>query len=1438
MNNTLIDLLFNCLNKNELRFFEDSSIDRVKYFKSSKLIEIEVTLNKLIPLSIYDKVNEFFQNAYKSDVKLNVCYKNKEIEISLFLSYFYSFIRTNSYKANFGDCIPVLEDDKVVLFFESNALLDSALSVKNEFEEYLRNYAIEVELVFDVKEINYLAEDREYKTIITNEPKKVEKNLNQPRKKGEYLALRIKDLQTPIEQVKIEGKIFKIDNRKTKYGKYIQSLGIVGENGACYAKRFESSRNNAEMIESTKVNQWYTFFGNYQMDNYTRSMNFTIDKMEPLAPKESDIEDNEPMKRVEFHTHSNRSEMDGVSEVEELVELAFKLGHKGLALTDHMVIQGFPKAQNTVKRLLKANPDKEFKMVYGVEMNMVDEKQTIVHNATDDKLKDIEYVVFDVETTGLSAKYDHIIEFAATAIKNDMVVDTLNMFIKPPVSIPAKITALTNIRDSDVKDAKTFSEVKDDILNFFKGRVLVAHNAMFDYDFINEELKRLDEEPITNPIIDTLAMARNYIRGKRSYRLGVLANHFKIEYRDNAAHRADYDVNILVNVFQRLRNEAYNNNVVSLIDLQNDQDENAFTRLFKNHIVALAKNQKGLKDLFKLVSISNTDNLAVFGKANSKSSGEENVAEPRIIRSNINKYRENILIGSACLNGEIFELAMNKGDEKLEEYLKFYDYIEVQPLENYRPLVEKCLMEDTSRLQLVVERIIKTAIKLNLMVIASGDVHYAKKEDKIARDVYIQSQGIGGSRHPLYISDSIRRYNSTNPDQHYRTTDEMLKAFEWLDDEKLAFDIVIKNTNALLNEFEDVYPIHNDLFPPTIEGSTQKLKDVCYETAHRLYGETLPEIIVERLERELKSIIGNGYDVIYYISHLLVKKSNEDGYLVGSRGSVGSSFAATMSGITEVNPLPPHYLCPNCQKSIWIEDKTVISGYDLADKECECGGIMKGEGQDIPFETFLGFEGDKVPDIDLNFSGEYQEHAHLFTREVFGDQHVFRAGTISTVQAKTAYGYVLGYNEMMNIDDMSSAYKEYLSTLCEGVKRTTGQHPGGIIVIPSDKDVYDFTPVQFPANNPESVWKTTHFDFHDIHDNVLKLDILGHVDPTVMRFLQNVSGIDPTTIPMNDEKVLSLFGGISALNIDERNYNEATGACGLPEFGTKFVRKMLEQTKPSKFSELVCISGLSHGTDVWLNNAEELVKAGNTLQQVIGCRDDIMSDLIKYGLENKEAFDIMESVRKGKGLRPNWIESMHKNNVPEWYIDSCQKIKYMFPKAHAVAYVTMAVRVAWFKVYYPHFYYASYFSKRCDAYEIETMVKDSASIAKRMSELNHKILSREASAKESNIYGTLEICFEMVNRGYRMLNIDIDRSLATEFKIDENDHHNIIPPFTILDGLGDNVAISIVEAREKQPFLSIEDLKSRTLLSTTLTDKLQALNCLDHLDESNQISLF
>ena len=1279
------------------------------------------------------------------------------------------------------------------------------------------------------------------------------KSYSRKMKKESWPVIRLKDVRDPADDVQFIGTVFKkedIEIRST--GHLIQNLSVFDGEDAILVKRFEGRNFTREELDAVHENDRVHVYGSIIYDTYAKDLvcqAAQIDKLDPVKTVDPAAD-----KRIELHCHTNMSEMDGVCETPDIIKYVWDLGHEGVAITDHADVQGFVKAFNTAAALKKSDPGRKFKIALGCEMNMVDDQLTIVRNGDDQKLSEAEYVCYDLETTGLSCHFDHIIEFGAVKMKNQTVIDRKQMFIKPPVPIPYAITRKTNITNDMVKDAKSFDEAADELVAWIGDAVLVAHNATFDYFFLNEELRNSGRKPLLNPVIDTLDLARAVLPERRAYRLGNIARYYRISYDEETAHRADYDAEELANVFLCLLKDAgeekkdsegrlVHGRADTIRQLQEQVPaEQAFLKARRSHINVLAKDQHGIKDLYQLVTLSNTKYLSVMGKASGKD-GTEVVSEPRITRSELEKHHEHLLFGSACLNGEVFELACNADDERLARAVDFYDYIELQPLDNYSTYIAMGNLPGNDRLKAVQKRILAMAAKEGKPVAATSDAHYCTKDQKRFRDVYIMNQGVGGVTHPLFIRDDELRLKTENPDQHIRLTDEMKNEFAWLQDPDLVDQIVVENPHRIFGWIAEARPVPEGTFPPSIEGSSEKLSAVCYKTAHEVYGEPLPEIVEARLKKELNAIIEHGYSVVYYIAHLLVKKSNEDGYLVGSRGSVGSSFVATMSGITEVNPLKPHYVCPKCHHCEWIEDPEVRSGFDLPDKACpECGTVMKGNGQNIPFETFLGFHGDKVPDIDLNFSNEYQAKAHAFTKTVFGDTHVYRAGTIGTVAEKTAYGYVSGYCEKMNIQNMRRTFKDYLAHGCENVKRTTGQHPGGIIVIPNDKDASDFTPVQYPANDPNSEWKTTHFDFHDIHDNVLKFDILGHVDPTAMRLLQSISGIDPKSIPMNDPDTLSLFSSDRALKADPRVYHQETGALGLPEFGTKTTRRVLEITRPKKFSDLVIISGLSHGTDVWAGNAQTLIEQGHTLEEVIGCRDDIMTYLLGKNLEPKHAFDIMEHVRKGKGLKSDEEQDMKDHNVPEWYIESCKKIKYMFPKAHAVAYVIMALRIAWFKVHYPHWFYVQFLTLRSDAYEIETMTKGLDAVRARMADIDARMNNRNTenpvTNKERSLYDVLEVCEEIYARGYRIGNIDLYKSKATEFSVEPGDTHTIIPPFTCIDGLGANVARSVEEAREKGPFLSVEDIQNRTQLSGTLLKKLETLGCLNGLQERNQMSLF
>ena len=1210
---------------------------------------------------------------------------------------------------------------------------------------------------------------------------------------------RLEEIIDEERRVAIEGYVFSAETKELRSGRTLLTFKITDYTSSIMVKMFSRDKEDAAQFTRVKKGMWLKVRGSIQNDTFVRDLVMIGNDINELkAPTRLDhAPENE--KRVELHLHSPMSQMDAVSSVSALVSQAKKWGHKAIAITDHAVAQSFPEAFSAGKK-------NDIKILYGVEANLVDDGVPIAYNSAHRKLVDDTYVVFDVETTGLSAVYDTIIELAAVKIRNGEIIDKFESFANPHKPLSATIINLTSITDDMLQDAPEVEAVLKRFHRWTEDAIFVAHNASFDMGFLNVGYKKVGLEKAANPVIDTLELGRLLYPELKNHRLNTLAKKLDVELTQH--HRAIYDAEATGYIFLKMLRDAAEKEIEYHDQLNDHMGQgNAYQRSRPYHCTLLAQTDVGLKNLFKLISLAH---LQYFYRV------------PRIPRSQIEKYREGILIGSACDKGEVFEGMMQKGPEEVEKKAEFYDYLEVQPKEVYQHLMELEMIKDEKSLEEIIENIVKLGDKLNIPVVATGNVHYLNPNDKVYREILVRSQGGANplNRHKL-------------PDVHFRTTDEMLDAFSFLGKER-AKEIVVHNTNKIADMIDVIKPIKDELYTPKIEGAEDEIRNMSYKMARRIYGDSLPEIVEARLEKELNSIIGNGFSVIYLISHKLVKKSIEDGYLVGSRGSVGSSFVATMTEITEVNPLPPHYICPNCKHSEFFNDGSVGSGFDLPDKNCpNCDAIYIKEGQDIPFETFLGFKGDKVPDIDLNFSGEYQPLAHDYTKVLFGEDYVYRAGTIGTVADKTAFGYVKGYQQDHNLQ-LRGAEIERLATGCTGVKRTTGQHPGGIIVIPDYMDVFDFTPIQFPADDRKAEWRTTHFDFHSIHDNVLKLDILGHDDPTVIRMLQDLSGIDPKTIPTDDPEVMKIYSSTESLGVTEEQIMCKTGTFGIPEFGTRFVRQMLEDTKPTTFSELVQISGLSHGTDVWLGNAQELIHNKIcTLPEVIGCRDDIMVYLIYQGLEPSLAFKIMESVRKGKGLTEDMESEMRKNEVPEWYIDSCKKIKYMFPKAHAAAYVLMGVRVAYFKVHHPILYYAAYFTVRAEDFDLDSMAKGSNSIRAQIEDINAKGL--EASNKEKNLLTVLELALEMCERGFSFQTVDLYRSSANEFIIDGD---SLIPPFNAIPGLGTNAAFNIVKAREEGEFLSKEDLQKRGKVSKTILEFLDQQGCLESLPDQNQLSLF
>jgi DNA polymerase-3 subunit alpha (Gram-positive type) len=1401
------------------------------YHKTRQTLELKVHVEQALPFDVYRAWKHQLQIALHVAIEAEITADQGTVSLADLDAYVNAAAGRQPVLRPFQYLHPLLENDTVVFNTMEEERYSKMQRAMPKLTEALQTYGITMHMVCQKIEEDDTIEVKEMdlpKTVPM--PEKPQPRTSYRREAPTMLPIR--DLQAGMTNVCFEGHIFALENRELKSGKLLQELYISDYDDAIVAKRFENKRNSREELEAIQNGQTVRITGRVDDDSFLHCLSVMIDRIEPISA--SKRMDEAAEKRTELHIHSNFSEMDGVCEIEEFIQTAFDWGMEGLGICDHDVVQAFPFAQNKVDSLLKNHPDRKFKIMYGCEMDMVDEQFKVLYNNDHRLLSEATYVVFDLETTGLSNRLDRIIEFGAVKMKNREEIGRKQMFINPQMPIPAQISALTHIHQTDVEHAKTIEEALPELLEFIGDAVLIAHNATFDVGFMNAACRQCGLPELRNPWIDTLPLAQSLLDLK-SYRLGSVCRFYHVPYDGEGAHRADYDAQVLSQCFCHMLNEYPSD--ASLDVLEHVDSSDSLRKVHPYHIAVYAKNADGLKELYELITASHTDYLAY----NRKSVSAKTSGKPRIPRSVLKAAHDNgnLLFGSACQNGEVFELAQTRSAADLEAAVDFYDYIEIQPLECYKNLIDRHTIRSVDDLKQILMFIMDAAKKKGKPVAATGDAHYVDPHEKRIRDIYINAKAIGGLRHPLYIYDAQKRKMTSAPSQHLRTTDEMFKEFDWLED-KEAYQIIVENPKKILEQAETIYPLKKGTYPPKMEGSDQKLRDICFETAHHTYGEELPDLVEKRLNRELDSIIGNGYAVVYYISHLLVKKSNEDGYIVGSRGSVGSSFVATMSGITEVNPLIPHYICPKCHHYEFLEEGTVSSGFDLEDKTCPvCGATMRGDGQDIPFETFLGFEGEKVPDIDLNFSGEYQPVAHNYCKEVFGEEHAFRAGTVGTVAEKTAYGYVKGYEEEMGLEPFSEAKRMDLAKGCEGVKRTTGQHPAGIVIVPDDMDVHDFTPVQYPANNPMSEWKTTHFDFHQIHDNILKFDILGHVDPTAMRMLEDITGIKVTTLPMNDKDTMAIFSSTETLKIDTTRYDQITGAAGLPEFGTPFVRGILEKTRPTTFSELVTISGLSHGTDVWLGNAETLIDNGTCkLSEVIGCRDDIMVDLMGYGLEPKTAFTIMESVRKGRGLKDEWIKEMRAHDVPEWFIDSCLKIKYMFPKAHAVAYVTMAVRIAWFKVHQPLAYYCMFFSIRCDAYDIQTMIAGEEAIRARMTELKTKMSNNTAEKKDNDIYNTLELALEMYCRGYRFSNISIKRSQATDFIIDPDQENSILPPFTSIDGLGANVANSIVKAREEEAFLSKEDVLKRTQLSKSLMQTMDAMGALEDLDDLNQMRLF
>ena len=1221
--------------------------------------------------------------------------------------------------------------------------------------------------------------------------------------------VKITDLNAESGNVCIDGEILGMEDKETKTGKVILSINIYDGTSTMTCKAFLPGKNAKNIVKRLGKTKAVKLAGRAQMDAFSNELTImanTIVESTPL-PKTT-REDKSEVKRVELHMHTKMSAMDAMTSATDLIKRAMSWGMKSIAITDHGVVQAFPEAYHLLGR---DNPD--MKVIYGVEAYLVPDKEKSVKNPRGQVLEDATYCVLDLETTGISITTEKITEVGIMKVKNGEVIDEFEIFVNPEKPIPQRVVEVTNITDEMVKDAETIDKVFPKILEFVGDSIIVAHNASFDVGFLKHNAKLLGYE-FNNTYIDTLPLAKDLFPDLKKYKLGKIADSLGIEV--DVAHRALADVDTTVKVFNVMLKKLKDKGINTVDEIDSaTKDPEAQKEEFKKqrsyHAIILAKNYVGLRNLYKLVSISH---LNYFYK------------NPRILKSIYKKYSEGLILGSACEAGELYQaIELGKSDEEIENIARDYDYLEIQPIGNNEFLVRNGVVPDREYLKDINRKIVELGEKLGKLVVATCDVHFMDPQDEIYRRILEAGQGYkdADEQAPLYL----------------RTTEEMLKEFEYLGEEK-AYEVVVTNTNKVSDMCDRIDPISPEKCPPHIPGCEEDIKNIAYKKAHELYGDPLPEIVQTRLDKELNSIISNGYSVMYIIAQRLVWKSNEDGYIVGSRGSVGSSLVAFMTGITEVNSLQPHYRCPKCKYSEF-DDYGVGNGFDLPDKDCpKCGTKMAKDGMDIPFETFLGFNGDKEPDIDLNFSGEYQAKAHKYTEVIFGKGTTFKAGTVGTVAEQTAFGYVKKYYEERNIP-INKAEIARISVGFQGIKRTTGQHPGGIIVVPKGREIYEFTPVQHPADDPNSDIITTHFDYHSIDGNLLKLDILGHDDPTVIRMLQDITGVAPTDVPLDDKETMSIFSSTKALGVTPEQIHSEVGTYGIPEYGTKFARGMLLDTHPTTFDELIRISGLSHGTDVWLGNAQSLIEQGIvTLQQAICCRDDIMIYLMKKGLPPDKSFKIMEAVRKGKvakGKEPKWkdeyIPLMLEHDVPEWYIKSCEKIKYMFPKAHAAAYVTNAFRIAWFKVHIPLAYYAAFFTIRAKAFDAEVMINGKEKVKNKMKEI--EMMGNNATPKDKDMYDDLELVLEMYERGLRFLPIDLYKSHATKFQVEGD---SLRPPLNSIAGLGNVAAEGIMKARQEEKFMSIDDLKIRSKVGDSVTELLRQFGCLEGMSQSNQLSLF
>ena len=1511
-------------------YFKDGKILKLKLDHTRKngvfVIEVEKVLND----DVLSFINKNISNGFPDMESIKAEFVLRNVDYSNATSYYKKAILestlTKPMKELFSEK-QVKMDDKTLMVDVDNIAEENIL--KNNVESVIRYFNQvgykDIKIKTNINEENALKVKKELEEELKKEviakPKEENPILLGDEPKGTITE--IKDIIAEEGNVTVEAYVFGVEEFESNKSAFkILTFKISDNTDSIYAKVFTKDADLFKKLSKSMKSGWFRINGYVKQDIYAKDLVLNMRNVMKIPSKDVVIVDDAEEKRVELHAHTMMSQMDGLTKLDlgkhtcDLVTNAINMGYRGVAITDHNGCQAFPIAYGIIKSHNKKIEDKtkHFKGLYGTELTLVDDTVNIVVRPTNEPLMDNTYVVFDTETTGFNAAGgDQMIEIGAVKISHGDIIDRFDKLIDPKRHIPDKITELTCITDAMVAGCDDEETVTKEFLSWTGNLPMVAHNAKFDISFIEMAMKKYNLGEFKNTVIDTLELSRTLDQGYARHGLSALVKRYNVPWEEDAHHRADYDAEGTAHVFHKFLQKLDSQNYEKISDLDRlvSKDEiHKFGRTY--HFNAIAVNKTGLKNIFKMISLANTVYL---------------YKTPRILRSEVERLRDGVLIGSGCYESEVFIEARSKDGEELTNIINFYDYVEVQPPEVYNHLIQLGDFKNEEELKNHIKKVVSATKEAGKIIVATGDVHHFKREDKIYREIIVNQKVPGGGRHPLAKKD-IKEI----PSQHFRTTNEMLNDFAFLGND-LAREIVITNTNKVLDlvdEIEVIIDTHGIPFSPRVKSDDGKsyldcprvVTDLVYDKAKDWYGDPLPYNIEERIamelygnivykvcndnikkenpdindddlsketfkrlhdvildgfdavkellgiyfkenwseedgefsedslskkiDKELGGIIGGGFDPIYLIAQRLVKHSNDDGYLVGSRGSVGSSFVATMMGITEVNPLPAHYRCLNCKHSIFeFEDGRPLgaeysTGFDLPDKKCPCcGSDLYKDGQDMPFATFLGFNADKVPDIDLNFSDLNQASAHAYTKVLFGADNVYRAGTIGTVAEKTAYGFVKGYLEDKEINKRAAEI-ERLSIGCTGVKRTTGQHPGGIVVIPDYMEVFDFTPFQFPAEDVTSPWRTTHFDYHAIDECVLKLDILGHSDPTQLRMIQDLTGTDITKVPLDDKDTMSIFTSTKALGVTNEQIMCKTGTLGIPEFGTPFTIGMVAETKPTTFAELIKISGLSHGTDVWLGNAQDLIKNDIVpFKDVIGCRDDIMVYLMYHGVKPIKAFKIMEFVRKGRASKDpeTWKEhkkTMEEANIPDWFIDSCGKIKYMFPKAHAAAYVISAFRIAWYKVHMPVYFYASWLTSKATDVDVEVMMKGYDAIKSKIIEIQNK--GYDATNKELGQLESLKVCLEATARGITFAPIDLYKSNATVWGI--KDETTIYPPFSSIDGLGDTVAKKIVEEREKSKFISVEDIQVRGKVSQTLTDKMRMMGILNALPESSQLSLF